>query len=187
MIFKNDGLHYMDGGEKFVAFIFALLWLLFAIFSYGYWMKRSHRMDQLYNPKDEFVVIPLGSYYLQWFGEWVALLLGFGGIIAIIVSIIVDRSSSFVMLMVESIGWYGGIIALASSILIAYLTRIIAEKLRSITSIANNTGRMLLNQTESAEKQTDSYFEDSDDTYTNVLYLVCALLTIGFMLAAMIK
>lgn len=178
-LFKEKGLQGLSSADKTVELIFAIVWLIIAIFSFGYWMKRIKDLDKMYNPNDKFVVIPLGTNLFQWLGEWLALMLTVGGIFAIIVSLADVHTSSFVLSLITSYGWYGGIIAIIVSIIIVFAFRLIAEKVRALAAIANNTSK----QYEEVSKSTED--EETNDMYFNLLYAVCILATVGFMLAAM--
>ncbi len=181
-LFKNHELVNLTTADKTVELISSIIWLLIAIVSFGYWMKRIDRIKHLMNPNDEFVVIPLGTYVFQWFGEWIALVLGFGGIFSIVLSLFDMHTSSFMMNMVSSFGFAGGIYALIASIVIVFVFRLIAENVRAFAAIANNTSRLRDNVI------TEEYEEDSsNDTYYNIIYIVCVVFTIVFMFAAMMQ
>ncbi len=178
--FKYKALEGVSASEKSLELIVAIVFLIFAIFTFGYWMKRIRNLKQLFNPKDEFVVIPLGSYLLQWIGEWFSLLLLIGGIMGIVLSFITVNTSSFLLNLLARFGMNGGVIAIVASPVIVFIFRIIAEKVRALTAIANNTSRIHHNDVQSFMDD-----EDHDDTIYNVYYIICILGTIGFMLAAM--
>lgn len=179
--YKDKLFEGATASAKSVGFIIAIVVLIFAIFTFGYWMKRIRRLKQLFNPNDEFVVIPLGSYLFQWLGEWLSLLLLIGGIIAIVLSFVTVGSSSFLLNLISGYGWNAGIIAIIASPIIVFLFRIIAEKVRALTAIANNTSRLHKNNTRTLFDDD----EDQDDTMYNVYYIVCIIATVGFLLAAM--
>ena len=91
--FKDKALVGATASAKSLELIVAIVILIFAIFTFGYWMKRIKKLKQLFNPKDEFVVIPLGSYLFQWIGEWLSLLLLIGGIMGVVLSFITVNTS----------------------------------------------------------------------------------------------
>lgn len=153
--------------------------LIIAVFSFGYWMKRIRKLDVLFNPNDDFVVIPLGTYLFQWIGEWIALILSIGGIFAIVVSLAHVNTSSLMLTLISYYGWTGGIFAIIASIIIVFIFRLFAEKLRALAAIANNTSKK---QTIVSDIESDN---DNNDMYFNVLYAICIIATVGFMLAAM--
>lgn len=178
-LYKNHELAGATTADKTVGLIFAIVWLIIAIFSFGYWMRRLRRLSNLFNPKDEFVVIPLGTYLIQWLGEWLALVLSVGGMFAIIVSLADVKTSSFILSLITYFGFNGGIIAIVASIAIVFIFRVVAERIRALAAIANNTSRL------QSDKETTVSEEEGNDVYFNILYIICILVTVGFTLAAM--
>lgn len=178
-IFDNHALKGLSVADKTAELVFAIVWLIIAIFSFGYWMKRIVRMKNLFNQNDEFVVIPLGTYLLQWIGEWIAIILTIGGLFAIIVSLANVQTSSFMLSMITSYGWTGGIIAIIVAICIIFIFRLIAEKIRALAAIANNTSK------QHDVKPLYSFEENTNDTYYNVFYIICIVATLVFMILAM--
>ena len=178
--FKDKDLSSATSSEKSIELIITIIFLIFAIFTFGYWMKRIRNLKHLFNPNDEFVVIPMGSYLFQWIGEWLSLLLLIGGIVGIVLSLITIGSSSFLLNLFSAYGMKGGIIAIIACPMVVFIFRIIAEKVRALTAIANNTSRI-----HHSDVQTLDDDDDNDDTLYNVYYFVCIITTIGFMLAAM--
>ena len=179
LIYKDKGLSSLSSADKTVELIFAIIMLIIAVFSFGYWMKRIRKLDVLFNPNDDFVVIPLGTYLFQWIGEWIALILSIGGIFAIVVSLAHVNTYSRMLTLISYYGWTGGIFAIIVSIIIVFIFRLFAEKLRAIAAIANNTSKK---QTIVSDIESDN---DNNDMYFNVLYAICIIATVGFMLAAM--
>ena len=178
-MYHDHELQGLETADKTVELVFAIIWLIIAIFSFGYWMKRLNRVKNLVNPEDEFVVIPLGTYLLQWFGEWLSIVLGIGGIFAIIVSLFDVHTSSFVLTFISQYGFGGGVMAIIIGIVIVFVFRLFAENIRAFAAIANNTSR--LNTT---PRTTIELEDNSNDTYYNVLYGFCIFLTLLFMLLA---
>lgn len=168
--------------DQAVILTLGVLSLLLAIFSHSYWMKRIKRIDQIFDTCDDFVVIPLGTYLLQWLGEWIALVLGIEGVFAIILSMFGVHSSNVVMSFLVSCGWIGGICAILVAVVIVFVFRVIAESSRAITAIANNTKKSdrIYNKQEADEKETSGL------AY-NILYAITIACTVGFLLAAMFK
>lgn len=179
LMYKGKELSLLSSADKTVELIFAIVMLIIAVFSFGYWMKRIRRLDAIFNPNDDFVVIPLGTYLFQWLGEWIALILSIGGIFAIIVPLADVKTSSLMLSLISHYGWNGGIIAIIASIIIVFIFRLIAEKLRALAAIANNTSKK---QSLVPDVESD---DDNNDLYFNLLYAICIIATVGFMLAAM--
>ena len=178
-LFNGKILAGATTATKTVELISSIVWLIIAIFSFGYWMKRLKRLDNLFNPKDEFVVIPLGTYLIQWLGEWLALILSVAGLFTMIVSLADVKTSSFALSFITHNGWTGGIIAIVVSFFIVFIFRVAAEKSRALVAIANNTSRL---QTGNGTAVSE---EEGNDVYFNILYIACILITVGFTLAAM--
>ena len=178
-LYKNHELAGATTADKTVQLIFTIIWLVIAIFSFGYWMRRLRRLDHLVNPNDEFVVIPLGTYLLQWIGEWLALVLSVGGLYAIIVSLADVKTSSSTLTFITKFGLNRGIIAIVASFVVVFVFRLMAEKIRVLATIANNTSRL---QNDNAISDSE---EEGKDVYFNILYFCCILITVGSTLAAM--
>lgn len=178
-LYNSQALVGATTATKTVELISAIIWLIIAIFSFGYWMKRLRRLSNLFNPKDEFVVIPLGTYLIQWLGEWLALVLSVAGLFTMIVSLADVKTSSLVLSFIIHFGWTGGIIAIVASIVIVFIFRVIAEKSRALVAIANNTSRLQDGNGTAVSK------EEGNDIYYNIFYILCILVTVGFTLAAM--
>lgn len=181
---KDKLLQGLSPSDKATEFIFAIIWLLIAIISFGYWMKRIRLFNRLINANDEFVVIPLGTYLFQWIGEWLALMISIGGIFAIIISMAKVPTSFYVLSLISSYGWTGGILAIIFSVIIVFLFRLYAEKTRALAAIANNTSNrpQVFIDNDENETNDESMF---NETFFNILYCSCALFTIVFMLLAM--
>lgn len=177
--YNSNELSSLSSADKTVELIFAIILLIIAVFSFGYWMKRIRRLYTIFNPDDDFVVIPLGTYLFQWLGEWIALVLSIGGIFAIIVPVANVKTSSVILTFISSYGYTGGFIAIILSIIIVFVFRLIAEEVRVLAAIANNTNkkRTIVTKNESEK--------DSNDLRYNILYAVCIIATVGFILAAM--
>lgn len=178
-LFDSHALKRLSVADKTAELVFAIVWLLIAIFSFGYWMKRIVRMKNLFNQNDEFVVIPIGTYLLQWLGEWIAIILTIGGIFAIIISLVDIHTSSLMLSIVTYYGCTGGIIAIIVGICIIFIFRLTAEKIRALASIANNTSK------QHNVEPLYNIEEDTNDTYYNIFYIICIVATLVFMILAM--
>ncbi|MBO4431336.1 MAG: hypothetical protein J5790_08365 [Bacteroidaceae bacterium] len=156
--------------------------LLFGIFSCGYWVKRIEKLNKMFNPNDEFVVMPIGSYCIQWIGEWLAILLGIAGIMSIFLSFIEVDSipffSSFFLF-----GWAYGLLAMIVAIIIVFVTRFYAESKRALTSIANNTGRLSIHETINLVEKEDG----RNGALWNIVYAVSILITITCLIISIFQ
>ena len=181
--YKYHSLVDSSTSEKSLFISFLVLMLLFCCFSCGYWQKRSRMIAKLFNPKDEFVGVPMGSYLFQWIGEWIAILSGISGVLMVILSFLkIDNDSwAFIFNMVanRNLGFY----VIGGGILISVLFRVLSEGSRALTSIANNTGRQ--SRRESVKSLIDE--DDSNESFWNVVYALSIILTITFGLMAMLQ
>lgn len=165
---------------KAIALTTVVAWLILVIFSFSYWMKRIRRLNEIFYEGDEFVVVPLGTYILQWIGEWLCLILDIAGIISLVIYYCHWSSNNIFWEFMLEWGRVMGIIAIVISTPVAFIFRVAAEKARAITSIANNTRRL-----SHAEEPPHDRGENYDVLY-NILYLACILATVGIMLASML-
>lgn len=169
--------------EKSLFIGFLALMLLFCCFSCGYWQKRSRMIVKLFNPKDEFVGVPMGSYLFQWIGEWIAILAGISGALMVILSFLkIDNDSwAFIFNMVanRNLGFY----MIGGGVLVSVLFRVLSESSRALTSIANNTGRQ--SRKEDVKSLIDE--DNSNESFWNVVYALSIILTLAFGLMAMLQ
>ena len=181
--YKEKILVDFSSSQKSLWLCFLVILLIFACFSCGYWAKRVRMIIRLFNYKDEFVGIPMGTYLFQWIGEWLALLAGICGVLMILLSYLkIDNDSwAFIFNMVAR--WDLGIGVIGLGILIAVFFRVGAESGRALASIANNTGR------QSRGEQVKSILDEdnSNGFFWNIVYLLSILLTITFALIAMLQ
>ena len=138
---------------------------------------------KLFNSKDEFVGIPMGTYLYQWVGEWLALLCGICGLLMIILSFLKIENDSWAFVFNLFANRNMGFAVIGAGIFVAVLFRVIAESGRALASIANNTGR------QSRGEQVKSLLDEDNpnELFWNIIYTLSILLTIGFSLAAMLQ
>ena len=175
----DSELASLSTADKAVELSYAVIMLIIAIFGFGYWRKRARKLDTIFHSTDDFVVIPLGSYLFQWIGEWIAILLGVGGIFAMIISLFDIRTTSYTLNFISHYGWTGGILAIMLSIIIVFVFRLLAEKIRALAAIANNTSKKESSIIPDIEEE-----DETNDLGFNLLYAVCIVVTVGYMLAA---
>ena len=182
-IYKMHVIVGTPSSAKALLLCFLVILLIFGCFSCGYWQKRSQMVVKLFNPKDEFVGIPMGTYLFQWIGEWVAILAGICGVLMIILSFLkIDNDSwAFVFNMIanRNLGFY----IIGIGILLAIVFRVGAESGRALASIANNTGRQ--SRGENVQSLLDA--DNSNEAFWNVVYSLSIILTITFALMAMLQ
>ena len=181
--YKERLLVGVPSSTKALWLCFVVLLLIFACFSCGYWAKRGRMIVKLFNPKDEFVGIPMGTYLFQWVGEWLAILAGICGMLMIILSFLrIDNDSwAFIFNMIANRNV--GYVVIGVGVAIAVLFRVSAESGRALASIANNTGRQ--SRCEQVKSLLDK--DNSNELFWNIVYTLSILLTIAFALVAMLQ
>ncbi|MDR2651062.1 MAG: hypothetical protein LBC68_01930 [Prevotellaceae bacterium] len=136
-----DSRMFSMGDAKFI-FAFILIWLVMlaaAWVGFQIWWDRKDKVQNTTSEGADFPATPVISHLIQTIGEcvgaWVAIV-GFG-------------SSLFTWILLGSGGWYnelplsggfwGIIIFPVVGFLIIVFTRFVAEQIRALASIANNT------------------------------------------------
>lgn len=102
-----------DTEDKILIMIAVIILLLMSLFSYSYWVKRISFIKLIFDPKDEYVVIPIGTYLFQWVGEWIALLSCVVACIIFILYFISFDSESL------TIGWNYGCYCIATGFVLS--------------------------------------------------------------------
>ena len=181
-----DNMYLSDGlaSFKFLLFMMAVAGLLLAGWSMGYWRKRVRRIDSLLKPGDDFVAIPLGSYLLQWIGEWLAAVLCVMGVFGLFLSLSVS-SGRYYLDEFLPLGFLGsGFTVIITGLILPFVCRIMAESIRALAAIANNTACRRHDE----ESPADMSDEDSSsaDTAYNILYGLVALVTLCVTIAALL-
>ena len=123
-----------------------LIWLIIVIacwFGFQIWWNRLAKLESLYNEKDDFVATPIFSHFLQTAGEWLGTFIAIVGAGVSLIGGIFGNSDQIVYSLglpdfMASALW--GIILLPLlGLLIIVTFRLLAEQLRALVSIANNT------------------------------------------------
>lgn len=135
--------------------IVAASWIGFQI-----WWNRRTKLNFSSNPEDEFVATPSFSHFVQtageWIGSWVAIV---GTSFALFTTIIMGSESYYLTGMLGIPFLTGGFIFIILmpiyGFLIIIVSRFIAEQIRALTSIANNTRK--IQEVEEAEKLNQPY------------------------------
>jgi hypothetical protein len=132
------------GAKLIVAFIFVWLFLVVACWiGFQLWWTRKSKIAEL--DKLEFVATPIVSQIFQTFGEWLGTFIGIVGFGAGLFATIIMGDSAgriFDALGLDVLGELGFAAIIAGPILgfiIIIGTRFLAEQLRIIVSVANNT------------------------------------------------
>jgi hypothetical protein len=152
MVVDSGLLRY--GGARFVfAFIFSWLVIAFAFWvGFQLWWDRKSKVK--FFEDSEFIATPMFSEIIQTFGEWLGTLIGIiGAGVGLIATIFLGNSSASLF---EAIGMDfmpSGIIAVVAGPLIGFiiviLSRFVAEQMRLLVALVNNTGYIATNIKES--------------------------------------
>lgn len=153
------GIMFQGGIAPVVAGIFGIfaLWIGFQI-----WWDRREKVNAFVNPGSEFVALPVFSHLLQTNGEWAGTVFAIAGVGASLGGLLSSMGSSGrgyygsdPMAMLGGMGVAGLIIAPIGGFLIIILTRALAEQIRALARVADNT-RNIDNNTKQIEKNTTS-------------------------------
>jgi hypothetical protein len=145
---KSGVLKY--GGAKFtIAFILSCLVIAFAcwIGFQLWWNRRSHVAN---SAASEFIATPIFSRILQTFGEWLGTLIGIlGAGVGIIASIFLgnDANNLFRLIGLRFMR-FGPMVIIIGPIIgffIIIIFRFVAEQLRILAALANNTKEIATN------------------------------------------
>ena len=180
---KHKILVDLGSSNKAMILCLLVLLLIFGCFSCGYWAKRGRMIVKLFNRNDEFVGIPMGTYLMQWIGEWLAILAGISGLLMIILSFIKIDNDNWAFLFNMVANRNMGIYVIGCGILVAVIFRVSAEGGRALASIANNTGR----QSRGEDVKSLLDHDLPNELFWNIIYTLSILCTIGFALVAMLQ
>lgn len=139
----DSGLFDFAPAKAILAFVLLFFVLLFgAWFSVQYWLDRSVKMSELTSNDAEFVATPVFSNLLQSFGEWAGTymaIVGFFSTLIILIFAYGELSSGLPNFM--GYGVASLVVVPLYGFLIIVVSRVLAEVLRALTSIANNTAK----------------------------------------------
>jgi len=129
--------------------VFLLLWVI-VVFAgwvgFQLWWDRKSKIDMSSTAGDEFIATPALSHFIQTLGEWIGTwigLVGFG--FALLTTIILGNDEYYLS---ESIGipylntnsgWMAILTMPIVGFLIIVFSRFLAEQIRALSAIANNT------------------------------------------------
>lgn len=127
-------------------FGFILVWLGFVFtgwLGFQLWWNRKDKVLHVADTDAEFVAVPAYTHFIQTFGEWLGMYLGIVGCWTSIIVTIFGQSLSNVGFIPGSGLIQSGFTAIflfpVIGFLITITTRVFAELLRALASIANNT------------------------------------------------
>ena len=135
-----------DSPAKFVI-VFLLLWVIVAFagwVGFQLWWDRKSKIDMSSTAGDEFIATPALSHFIQTLGEWIGTwigLVGFG--FALLTTIILgdegyDIEESLGIPYLNT-GWMAILTMPIVGFLIIVFSRFLAEQIKALSAIANNT------------------------------------------------
>lgn len=135
-----------DSKAKFII-VFLLLWLIIAFvgwISFQLWWDRKSKINLSSNSGDDFIATPALAHFLQTFGEWVGTWVGIVGFcFALLATIFLGDDAYFISSMIGFTFMDVGIIAIILMPILGFLiivfSRFIAELIKALSAIANNT------------------------------------------------
>lgn len=125
-----------------------LIWIVFAAagwFSFQLWWNRADDVQQTSHEGDEFVATPVISHLIQTTGEWFGSYLAGVGFLMTLISWLLGGGDGMNYLMYSIAGTPGSPLDIIRFPIIGFLiivfSRWIAEMIRALVAIANNTKR----------------------------------------------
>ncbi len=123
------------------------LWIGFQL-----WWDRKDRINQYVSPGSEFVALPVFAHFFQTCGEWFGTLMAIVGTGASLVMALLGRSGGHGRSPLDMFTAMAGdapLVGLIASPLLGFLiiilTRAIAEQIRALVAVANNTKAIEVN------------------------------------------
>ena len=130
-----------SGGAKWV-FGFILTWLFLAAacwVGFQIWWDRKDKVQESSKKDDRFASTPVFSHFLQTFGEWLGSFFAIAGFGSALIGAIFLSGGSIPGLDMFTGSWINIIIYPIVGYLIVVIFRFIAEQVRALVEIANNT------------------------------------------------
>jgi hypothetical protein len=149
VVAANSGIFQFGGAKYVIAFIFSWLVIVFACWiGFQLWWDRKSKIKTI--EASEFIATPILSEILQTFGEWAGTLIGIiGAGVGLIASILLGGEAEFLF---EAIGLdfmsFGALVIIIGPLIGAFLMvifRFIAEQVRILAALANNTKEIAVN------------------------------------------
>jgi len=148
LLYRAIEHRFFDSPAVYI-FVLSIVWLaiLFACWvGFQLWWDRKDKVSLSAKPEDDFVAIPVFAHFVQtsgeWLGTWIAIV---GFVFALLATILLGKEGYYLGSQV-GLGFFS--ISAASIILmpvygflIVLVTRVMAEALKALVAIANNTKR----------------------------------------------
>ena len=139
----DSGFFKIASGGMIVAFI--LMWLILCLvmwFGFLLWWNRREKVYHASAQGDDFVAIPVYSHFIQTIGEWIGMIVGIGGPLFTLIALLFGEGGQVTALMMKvpygPSFWYIILLPIGG-FLIVVMARALAEMLRALAAIANNT------------------------------------------------
>ncbi len=146
LIYRAHEIKVLDFPAKFIiVFLLVLIIVAFAGWvSFQLWWERMGKIDKLSSVGDEFIATPVFSNFIQTFGEWMGTYIGLVGFgFALLSTIILGEEGNYfgnnIGIPYLRTGWLAVIAMPIVGFLIIVFSRFLAEQIRALSSIANNT------------------------------------------------
>jgi hypothetical protein len=132
-----------------IAFLF--IWIIIAFvswISFQLWWNRKEKVEKVSQNGDDFIATPVFSHFIQTLGEWIGTWVGIIGFSAnILILIFIGSEDNFYF---SNLSTLHGLITLDGTLssafmmliigfLIIVFARFVAEQIRALAAIANNT------------------------------------------------
>jgi hypothetical protein len=127
--------------------VFLIVWIIIAFaswVSFQLWWDRKQKVTTIYANGDDFVAIPVFSHFIQTMGEWLGTWIGIVGFsVALLGTLLLGDDEGGLPRQIGAPFLETGFVAIVKmpiyGFLIVVFARSIAEVLRALASIANNT------------------------------------------------
>lgn len=131
---------------KFII-VFILLWIIVAFagwVGFQLWWDRRSKINLSSSAGDGFIATPALSHFIQTFGEWVGTWMLIVGFSAALLSTIILGSDGYYLggtlgIPYLNSGWLAVLTTPITGFLIIVFSRFVAEQIRALAAIANNT------------------------------------------------
>lgn len=133
----------MDGAPANIVVAAILIWIIIDVagwLSFQLWWMRALQLNQTSREGDDFIATPVLSNLLQTLGEWLGSYMAIVGFLITLIGLIfMGEAMSIVNLIVPVMGGWGLIYFPVAGFIIIVIFRGIAEMIRALVAIANNT------------------------------------------------
>jgi hypothetical protein len=146
VFYQASDSRIFDSPAKYVI-VFLLLWIIVAFagwMGFQLWWDRKSKIDMSTDASDEFIATPALSHFIQTFGEWIGTwigLVGFG--FALLTTFILGDEGYYLGrglgIPFLDTGWMAILRMPIIGFLIIVFSRFLAEQIKALSTIANNT------------------------------------------------